>query len=113
MNRTQSVPLKRREKARKTNRARHGEDEHCRETWDRPVPSSGHRTTCDDCRESETGQPADTVRCMRWEAGEKDTQVDRCIGRDGQGQTDKLAGTQPRPAESQTGRHPGCFLSTC
>ena len=53
---TQSVPLRRRGKARKTNRAHQGEDEHHGETWDRLVPSSRHGTICDDCRVRQTSQ---------------------------------------------------------
>lgn len=53
MDRTQSVPLRTRGKAKKTNRSHQGEDKCHRETWDRPVSSSRHRTVWDDSRESD------------------------------------------------------------
>lgn len=77
MDQTQSLPL-RREKARKIL------DKHHRETWDRPFPSRGHRTTCDDDRESEIDKPVDT-QGDTYCAGRQErtgTQVDRWVGRE-------------------------------
>lgn len=57
----------------------------CAETWDRPVPSAGHKATCDDLRESWVDKSMHTWSDRHvLQAGRMDTQVDKCVGRDRQ-----------------------------
>lgn len=80
---TQSVPLRRRGKARKTNRAHQGEDEHHTmgrpgTGWFPPADVGPRVTTAESDKSTDT--QSDTY--VYWQAGEMDTQVDGCVGRD-------------------------------
>lgn len=76
MDRTQPLPLRRREKARKASRAQCSEDEPRRETWDRPVAFLGPRPLTTTVESGHTQSEG----CACRQPEDKDTRAEGCVG---------------------------------